>query len=63
LNPAFDRVAATRAGSDLLAAEAVLAVQDGTGERGAVFLAAFSLVSVMLSPFAAAASVRLNLAT
>jgi len=42
---------------------AVLAVQDGLANGALYFLAAFSLVSVILSPFAAAASVRLNLAT
>lgn len=42
---------------------AVLAAQDGLANGALYFLAAFSLVSVVLSPFAAAASVRLNLAT
>jgi heme exporter protein B len=42
---------------------AVLAVQDGLANGALYLLAAFSLVSVVLSPFAAAASVRLNLAT
>jgi heme exporter protein B len=42
---------------------AVLAVQDGLANGALYFLAAFSLVSGLLSPFAAAASVRLNLAT
>ena len=42
---------------------AVLAVQDGLANGALYFLAAFSLVSIVLSPFAAAASVRLNLAT
>ena len=42
---------------------AVLAVQDGLANGALYFLAAFSLVSVVLSPFAMAASVRLNLAT
>ena len=42
---------------------AVLAVQDGLANGALYFLAAFSLVSVVLSPFAAAASVRLNLAS
>jgi heme exporter protein B len=41
----------------------VLAVQDGLANGALYFLAAFSLVSVVLSPFAAAASVRLNLAS
>jgi heme exporter protein B len=41
----------------------VLAAQDGLANGALYFLAAFSLVSVVLSPFAAAASVRLNLAT
>jgi heme exporter protein B len=42
---------------------AVLAAQDGLANGALYFLAAFSLISVLLSPFAAAASVRLNLAT
>jgi heme exporter protein B len=42
---------------------AVLAVQDGLANGALYFLAAFSLLAVVLSPFAAAASVRLNLAT
>jgi heme exporter protein B len=42
---------------------AVLAVQDGLANGAFYFLAAFSLISVVLSPFVAAASVRLNLAT
>jgi heme exporter protein B len=42
---------------------AVLAVQDGLANGALYLLAAFSLVSVVLSPFAAAASVRLNLAS
>ena len=41
----------------------VLAVLDNMENGAFLFLAAFSLVSVLLSPFAAAASVRLNLAT
>ena len=41
----------------------VLAAQDGLANGALYFLAAFSLVSIVLSPFAAAASVRLNLAT
>ena len=41
----------------------VLAALDGMGNGAFLFLAAFSVVSVVLSPFAAAASVRLNLAT
>ncbi len=41
----------------------VLAALDAMENGAFLFLAAFSLVSVLLSPFAAAASVRLNLAT
>jgi heme exporter protein B len=41
----------------------VQAVQDNLANGAFLFLAAFSLLSVVLSPFAAAASVRLNLAT
>ena len=41
----------------------VLAALDGMGNGAFLFLAAFSVVSVVLSPFAAAASVCLNLAT
>jgi heme exporter protein B len=41
----------------------VLAALEGMGNGAFLFLAAFSVVSVVLSPFAAAASVRLNLAT
>lgn len=42
---------------------AVLAAEDGLANGAFLFLAAFSLLSAVLSPFAAAASVRLNLAT
>jgi hypothetical protein len=35
---------------------------DGTGQGAFLFLAAFSVAAVGLSPFAAAASVRLNIA-
>ena len=42
---------------------AVLAAEDGLANGALYFLAAFSLIAVLLSPFAAAASVRLNLAT
>lgn len=42
---------------------AVLAAEDGLANGAFLFLAAFSLLSATLSPFAAAASVRLNLAT
>ena len=35
----------------------------GTGRGAFLFLAAFSVASVALAPFAAAASVRLNLAS
>ncbi len=42
---------------------AVLAAEDGLANGALYFLAAFSLISVLLSPFIAAASVRLNLAT
>ena len=41
----------------------VLAALDAMENGAFLFLAAFSLVAVLLSPFAAAASVRLNLAT
>jgi heme exporter protein B len=41
---------------------AVLAALDGAPNGSLLFLAAFSLLAVLLSPFAAAASVRLNLA-
>ena len=41
----------------------VLAALDGMENGAFLFLTAFSLVAVLLSPFAAAASVRLNLAT
>ncbi|MDE2111028.1 MAG: heme exporter protein CcmB [Alphaproteobacteria bacterium] len=41
----------------------VQAVQDNLANGAFLFLAAFSVLSVLLSPFAAAASVRLNLAT
>ncbi|MDE1937764.1 MAG: heme exporter protein CcmB [Alphaproteobacteria bacterium] len=41
----------------------VQAVQDNLANGAFLFLAAFSVLSVVLSPFAAAASVRLNLAT
>ncbi len=41
----------------------VQAAQDGLANGAFLFLAAFSVLSVLLSPFAAAASVRLNLAT
>ncbi len=40
---------------------AVLAVLDGLASGAFLFLAAFSLLAVVLSPFAAAAGVRLNL--
>jgi heme exporter protein B len=41
----------------------VLAVLDGLPNGALVFLAAFSFPAVLLSPFAAAAGIRLNLAT
>ena len=40
---------------------AVLAAQDGIANCALLFLAAFSVLAVTLSPFAAAAAVRLNL--
>jgi heme exporter protein B len=46
----------------IFGAGAVAATMDGLGGQGALeLLAAFSLAAVLLSPFAAAASVRLNL--
>lgn len=42
---------------------AVLAAQDGLASGALYLLTAFSLLCVLLSPFAVAASVRLNLAT
>jgi heme exporter protein B len=46
----------------IFGAGAVSATMDGLGSRGALeLLAAFSAAAVLLSPFAAAASVRLNL--
>jgi heme exporter protein B len=46
----------------IFGAGAVAATMDGLGGRGALeLLAAFSAAAVLLSPFAAAASVRLNL--
>ncbi len=42
---------------------AVLAAQDGLASGALYLLTAFSLLCVVLSPFAVAASVRLNLAT
>lgn len=42
---------------------AVLAVLDNLSNGALLLLAAFSLLSVMLAPFAAAAAVRLNLST
>ncbi|MBV9045939.1 MAG: heme exporter protein CcmB, partial [Alphaproteobacteria bacterium] len=41
---------------------AVQAVLDGVSDGALLFLAAFSVVATVLSPFAAAAAVRLNLA-
>jgi len=40
---------------------AVLAAQGGIADGALLFLAAFSILAVTLSPFAAAAAVRLNL--
>jgi len=45
----------------IFGAGAVLAVLDGLANGAFLFLAAFSLLAVALSPFAAAAGVRLNL--
>jgi len=46
----------------IFGAGAVAATMDGLGGRGGLeLLAAFSAAAVLLSPFAAAASVRLNL--
>ena len=47
----------------IFGAGAVMAALDGDARRGAFcLLAAFSVAAVALSPFAAAASVRLNIA-
>ncbi len=46
----------------IFGAGAVLAVLDGSSNGALALLAAFSLVSVVLAPFACAAGVRLNLA-
>jgi heme exporter protein CcmB len=46
----------------IFGAGAVLAVLDGVGNGALLLLSAFSLLSVALAPFAAAAAVRLNLA-
>jgi len=46
----------------IFGAGAVLAALDGLANGAIWFLAAFSFVAVLLSPFAAAAAVRLNLA-
>jgi heme exporter protein B len=46
----------------IFGAGAVLAALDGLANGAIWFLAAFSLAAVLLSPFAAAAAVRLNLA-
>jgi heme exporter protein B len=46
----------------IFGAGAVLAVLDGSPNGALALLAAFSLVSVVLAPFACAAGVRLNLA-
>jgi heme exporter protein B len=45
----------------IFGAGAVLAVLDGLANGAFLFLAAFSLLAVVLSPFAAAAGIRLNL--
>lgn len=45
----------------IFGASAVLAALDGVANGALLFLAAFSLATVLLSPFAAAAAVRLNL--
>ncbi len=46
----------------IFGAGAVMGALDGTGQGAFLFLAAFSIAAVALSPFAAAASVRLNIA-
>ena len=46
----------------IFGAGAVLAALDGLGSGAFYFLAAFSLVAVLLAPFAAAAALRLHLA-
>jgi heme exporter protein B len=45
----------------IFGAGAVMDALDGTGRGAFLFLAAFSIAAVALSPFAAAAAVRLNL--
>jgi len=45
----------------IFGAGAIRSAVDGTGNAGVLFLGAFSLASVLLSPFAAAAGLRLNL--
>ena len=45
----------------IFGAGAVMGAIDGTGRGAFLFLAAFSIAAVALSPFAAAAAVRLNL--
>ena len=47
----------------IFGASVVLAVLDGISNGALMLLTAFSLLTVVLSPFAAAAAVRLNLAT
>lgn len=47
----------------IFGAAVVLAVLDGIASGALLLLAAFSLLTVVLSPFAAAAAVRLNLAS
>jgi heme exporter protein B len=47
----------------IFGASVVLAVLDGISNGALMLLSAFSLLTVVLSPFAAAAAVRLNLAT
>jgi heme exporter protein B len=47
----------------IFGAGTVLAVMDGLGNGAPQFLGAFSLAAVLLSPFAAAAALRLNLAS
>jgi heme exporter protein B len=46
----------------IFGAGAVLAARDGIASGALLFLAAYSFAAVLLSPFAAAAAVRLNLA-
>jgi heme exporter protein B len=47
----------------IFGASVVLAVLDNISSGALLLLGAFSLLTVVLSPFAAAAAVRINLAT